>query len=85
MASKSESPEILKATKDLEEISKEVETPQISETSSDESDDEKSDQSGDEKYVEPPRIYLDLDNTFCMQFPRACFTKNTKIELLKEK
>ena len=37
MASKSESPEILKATKDLEEISKEVETPQISETSSDES------------------------------------------------
>ena len=37
MASKSESPEIQQATKELEEISKEIESPQVSETSSGES------------------------------------------------
>ena len=95
MTSKSESPEILKATKDLEEISKEVETPQISETSSDESQsgdeksdqsgDEKSDQSGDEKSVEPPRIYLDLDNTLLHAIPTRLFHKKYKDRASKRK
>jgi len=114
MTSKSESLEIQKATKDLEEISKEVETPHISETSSeesvqsdeekpnqsdeeksDQSDEEKSDQSDEEKPnqsdeekstpVNPPRIYLDLDNTLLHAIPTRSFHKKYKDRASKRK
>ena len=90
MTSKSESLEIQKATKDLEEISKEVETPHISETSSEESvqsDEEKPNQSDEEKStpVNPPRIYLDLDNTLLHAIPTRSFHKKYKDRASKRK
>jgi len=99
MTSKSASLEIQKAKKDLEEISKEVETPHISETSSeeksDQSDEEKSDQSDEEKSdqsdeensapVNPPRIYLDLDNTLLHAIPTRSFHKKYKDRASKRK
>ena len=63
MASKSESPEIQKAKKELEEISKEVEAPQVSETSSGESSSEEEIQSSDENKSQDKEISSDSDTS----------------------
>ena len=99
--SKSNSPEIQKAEKELDEISKEVETPIISETSSEESvssneeksdlgesvssDEEKSDTEETVPTTDPPRIYLDLDNTLLHAIPTRSFHKKYKDRASKRK
>ncbi len=88
-------PEMQKAEKDLEEISKEVSATQISDTSSDDSmssDEEKShtedSMSSDEEKqptIDPPRVVLDLDNTLLHAIPTRSFHKKYKDKASKRK
>ena len=88
-------PEMQKAEKDLEEISKEVSATQISDTSSDDSmssDEEKShtedSMSSDEEKqptIDPPRVVLDLDNTLLHAIHTRSFHKKYKDKASKRK